>query len=406
MLTPRHITALALAATSAALYADAVCATPHGGKAAPDAAPASDAIAQSLPPPTLTAKTWVLYDPNTGRMLAGAGANERIIPASLTKVMTAYLICGALHDKRLAPEQMVNVSLNAYRVDKSSSKMFIDPKVPVSIMDLLYGLIIQSGNDAAVQLAEAMGGSEDTFAAMMNKKAAELGMKGSHFENASGLPGAQHYSTAEDLAVLAARSINDYPDEYKIYAIRDFTYNHIKQGNRNLLLYSDPTVDGMKTGHVSESGYNLIASAKRQGASGEYRLIAVVTGAPSTRARADDAEKLLSWGYANFEDVKLAAKGQVLATPIVWKGTQKAVKAGFAADRFETIAKGSSNKLKTDITLQDKLSAPLAAGTRIGTAKVSYDGKVVAEIPVVALENVPQAGFFARLWDSLRMRFG
>jgi D-alanyl-D-alanine carboxypeptidase (penicillin-binding protein 5/6) len=364
------------------------------------------AAAQSLPAPTLTSKTWVLYDPNTNRVLAQNEATTRIIPASLTKVMTAYLICEALHDKKLAPEQMVNVSLNAYRVDKSSSKMFIDPKVPVSIHDLLYGLIIQSGNDAAVQLAEAMAGSEDTFAAMMNKKAAELGMKGSHFQNASGLPGAEHYSTAEDLAVLAAHTIRDYPEEYKIYSIRDWSYNKIKQGNRNLLLYSDSTVDGMKTGHVKESGYNLIASAKRPSGGGEYRLIAVVTGASSPRMRADEAEKLLSWGYANFEDAPLAKKEQMVATPVVWKGMQKAVKAGFGEDRFETIAKGTGNKIKTDIVLQDKLTAPLAKGAKIGVAKVSYDGKPLAEIPVVTLEEVKEAGFFARIWDTIRMRFG
>jgi D-alanyl-D-alanine carboxypeptidase (penicillin-binding protein 5/6) len=366
---------------------------------------AATAIAQTLPAPSVAAKTWALYDPATGRMLTAGGATDRIVPASLTKVMTGYLICEALHDKRLSYEQMVNVSLNAYRVDKSSSKMFIDPKVPVSIKDLLYGLIIQSGNDAAVQLAEALAGSEETFASMMNKKAAEIGMKNSHFENASGLPGAQHYSTAEDLAVMAARVIRDYPEEYKIYAIKDFTYNNIKQGNRNLLLYSDPTVDGMKTGHVSESGYNLIASAKRPTAAGDYRLIAVVTGAATPRARADDAEKLLSWGYANFEAAKLASKDQVVATPVVWKGMQKTVKAGYAEDRFETVTKGSADKVKTEVVLQNKLMAPIAKGTKIGVAKVTFDGKPLTEVPVVALEEVPQAGFFARLWDTVRLWF-
>jgi D-alanyl-D-alanine carboxypeptidase (penicillin-binding protein 5/6) len=363
------------------------------------------AAAQSSPPPAVAAKTWALYDPGTGKMLASNAANERIIPASLTKVLTAYIICEALHDKRLHAEQMVNVSLNAYRVDKSSSKMFIDPKVPVSINDLLYGLIIQSGNDAAVQLAEALSGTEESFAALMNKRAAELGMKASHFENASGLPGAQHYSTSEDLAILAARVIKDYPEEYKIYAIKNWSYNNIKQGNRNMLLYSDPSVDGMKTGHVKESGYNLIASAKRPGASGEYRLIAVVTGSASPRARADDAEKLLSWGYANFEDVRLAGKNATVASPVVWKGSQKTVKAGFNDDRYETVAKGTADKVKTEIVLQEKLTAPLAKGARIGTAKVSYNGKPLTEVPIVALEDVPQAGFFARMVDTVRLWF-
>lgn len=356
-------------------------------------------------PPTVEAKTWALYDPATSKMLASNEANSRIIPASLTKVLTAYIICEALHDKRLHEEQMVNVSLNAYRVDKSSSKMFIDPKVPVSIKDLLYGLVIQSGNDAAVQLAEAVSGTEQAFASVMNKKATELGMKASHFENASGLPGAEHYSTAEDLAILAARVIKDYPDEYKIYGIKNWAYNNINQGNRNMLLYSDLTVDGMKTGHVKESGYNLIASAKRPGASGDYRLIAVVTGSASPRARANDAEKLLSWGYANFEDVKMAGKDAVVGSPVIWKGMQKTVKAGYADDRYETVAKGTGNQFKTDVVLQEKLTAPLKKGTKIGVAKVSYNGKPVSEIPVVALEDVPQAGFFTRLIDTVRLWF-
>ena len=365
---------------------------------APAAAPASVL-------PTVQAQTWALYDPVAGKMLASYEGDKRIIPASLTKVMTGYLVSEALRDKKMAPDQMVNVSMNAYKVDKDSSKMYIDLKVPVNIKDLLYGLIIQSGNDAAVQLAEAVSGTEESFAALMNKKAAELGMKGSHFENASGLDGAQHYTTAHDLAVLATHTIYDFPEDYKIYAIRDFKYNGIKQGNRNLLLYSDPSIDGMKTGHVKASGYNLIASAKRPSGSSDYRLIAVVTGSTSAKARADDAQKLLSWGYANFESVKLAGKDAVVGTPVVWKGTQKAVKAGYADDRYETVAKGTGDKMKTEVVMQDKLIAPLAKGAKIGVAKVSYNGKPVSEIPVVALEEVAQAGFFARLWDSLRMRF-
>jgi D-alanyl-D-alanine carboxypeptidase (penicillin-binding protein 5/6) len=369
------------------------------------AAAQSPAAAPGSVLPTVQAQTWALYDPVAGKMLASHEAEKRIIPASLTKVLTAYIVCEALHDKRLQEAQKVNVSLNAYRVDKDSSKMYIDPKVPVSIKDLLYGLIIQSGNDAAVQLAEAVSGTEEAFASVMNKKAAELGMKASHFENASGLPGAQHYSTSEDLAVLAARVIHDYPEEYKIYAIKNWAYNNINQGNRNLLLYSDSTVDGMKTGHVRDSGYNLIASAKRPSGSSDYRLIAVVTGSVSAKARAADAEKLLSWGYANFESVKLTAKDAVVGTPVVWKGMQKSVKAGYADDRYETVAKGTGDKMKTEIVMQDKLMAPLAKGAKIGVAKVSYNGKPLVEVPVVALEEVPQSGFFARLIDTVRLWF-
>jgi D-alanyl-D-alanine carboxypeptidase (penicillin-binding protein 5/6) len=365
-------------------------------------AAALPALSQTVPAPVAAARSWTILDANTGKTLASQEAGLRIIPASLTKVMTAYLVFEAVRDERLQWNQMVNVSLNAYRVDKSSSKMFIDPKVPVSIQDLTYGLIIQSGNDAAVQLAEAIAGSEETFAAMMNKKALELGMKGSHFMNASGLPHPEHYSTAEDLAILAARLIRDFPEEYKIYSIKEFTYNNIKQGNRNLLLYRDPTVDGMKTGYVNGSGYNLIASAKRNG---DQRIITVVTGTASARVRADESMKLLGWAYSNFESVKLAAAGQQLATPTVWKGTQKSFKAGFGVDRFETLGKGAGSKIKTEMVVQEKLVAPIAKGAKVGTVKVSFDGKPMAELPLVALEEVKEAGFFARLWDSLMMLF-
>ncbi|KRB70640.1 D-alanyl-D-alanine carboxypeptidase family protein [Noviherbaspirillum sp. Root189] len=360
------------------------------------------AVAQTVPAPVAAARSWTVLDANTGKTLASQDAGLRIIPASLTKVMTAYLVFEAIRDERLDWDQMANVSLNAYRVDKSSSKMFIDPKVPVSIKDLTYGLIIQSGNDAAVQLAETIAGSEETFAAMMNKKAQELGMKGSHFMNASGLPHPEHYSTAEDLALLAARLIRDFPEDYKIYSIKEFTYNNIKQGNRNLLLYRDPTVDGMKTGYVNGSGYNLIASAKRNG---DQRIITVVTGTASPRLRADESVKLLGWAYSNFESVKVATDGQQLVTPAVWKSDQKSFKAGFGADRFETLGKGAGSKIKTDVVLQDKLVAPIAKGTKVGTVKVSYDGKPLTELPLVALEDVKEAGFFARLWDSLLMLF-
>jgi len=336
-------------------------------------------------------------------MLASKDASTRVIPASLTKVLTAYMVFEALRDKKLREEQMVNVSMAAYKVDRSSSKMFIDLRTPVSIDDLLHGLMIQSGNDAAVQLAEALGGTEEAFAEMMNKKAAELGMKSSHFQNASGLPGPQHYATAEDFAVLAARVIKDFSEKYKIYSNKSFTYNNITEVNRNKLLFTDQTVDGMKTGFVHGSGYNLIASAKRPTDSGDYRLIAVVTGASTPRARADDAQKLLSWGFANYEAARLSAKDAQVASPAVWKGLEKSVSVGSAEDRYQTIAKGTGNKISTAIVLQDRLMAPLTKGTKVGVAKVSYDRKTLAEIPVVTLAEVPQAGFFARVWDSVRL---
>lgn len=366
-------------------------------------AAAFPATAQSLPAPTVAAKTWAVYDAHTGRFLASHEAGTRIIPASLTKVMTAYIVFEAVRDKKLHLDQTVTVSLNAYRVDKTSSKMFIDPKVPVSIKDLLYGLIVQSGNDAAIQLAEAVAGSEETFVAMMNAKAAQLGMKGSKFQNASGLPHPDNYSTAEDLALLAAKLIEEFPEEYKIYSVKEFTYNKIKQGNRNMLLYTDATIDGMKTGYVTGSGYNLIASAKRPVTTGDYRIISVVTGTDSPRARAQASQSLLNWGFLNFESVKISGKDQQIATPVVWKGTQQTVKVGFAENRYETFAKGTAGKVKTEIALQNKLTAPIAKGAKVGVAKITHDGKPVAEVPVVALESVKEASFFARIWDSVRM---
>lgn len=365
------------------------------------------AAAQATPAPTVAARTWAVFDPQTNKFLASHEATTRIIPASLTKVMTAYLVFEAIRDRRLARDQMVSVSLNAYRVDKASSKMYIDPKVPVSIQDLLHGLIIQSGNDAAVQLAEAVAGTEETFAAMMTKKAAELGMKNTRFQNASGLHHPDNYSTAEDLAILAGRLVNDFPEDYKIYSKTEYTYNNIKQGNRNLLLYSFVGADGIKTGYTSPaSGYNLIGSAKRTGPGGDYRVITVVTGAQSAKIRAAASESLLNWSFANFEAAKLASKEQQIGSPAVWKGLQQNVKAGFAQDLYDTIAKGTAAKLKTEVVYQTRLVAPIAKGTKLGVAKVTYDGKPVAEIPVVALEEVKEAGFFARLWDTVRMTIG
>lgn len=360
------------------------------------------ATAQTTPAPTVTARSWTVLDYNSGHVLASEGADLRIIPASLTKVMTAYLTFEALHDKRLQWDQMVSVSLNAYHVDHSSSKMFIDPKVPVSIKDLAYGLIIDSGNDAAVQLAEAVGGTEDTFAGMMNKKAAELGMKGSHFVNASGLPNPEHYSTAGDLAILSARLIHDFPEEYKIFSIKEFTYNNIKQGNRNLLLYRDPTVDGMKTGFVHGSGYNMIASAKRNG---DQRIVTVVAGAENPRSRAEESMKLLAWAFTNFESVKVASKGQHLVTPTIWKGERNTFSAGIDTDLYQTLQKGMAGKVHVEGTVQGKLIAPIAKGAKVGTVRITCDGKVLAELPLVALEEVKEAGFFARMWDAMRMHF-
>jgi D-alanyl-D-alanine carboxypeptidase (penicillin-binding protein 5/6) len=362
------------------------------------------AQAQSaLPPPMIAAKSWLLLDATSNQVLGSQDANMRIEPASLTKIMTAYLAFSAIKEKRLSPEQMVNVSVNAWKVDRSSSKMFIDPATPVKINDLLYGLIVQSGNDAAVALAEAVAGTEDAFVALMNREAERMGMKSTRFANSHGLPHADNYSTAHDLSILAGRLIADHPDYYKIYSTKDFTYNKIKQPNRNRLLWLDPTVDGMKTGHTAAAGYCLIASAKRSNAGGERRLISVVLGTVSDQTRAQESQKLINWGFQNFDTVKLYAKGQPVATPEVWKGSQSQVKIGFTRDVFVTVPKGVAEKMKPVLERKDPLVAPVAANSQVGVLKVMVDGKPLTELPVVALEQVNEASIFGRAWDSVRL---
>jgi D-alanyl-D-alanine carboxypeptidase (penicillin-binding protein 5/6) len=318
--------------------------------------------------------------------------------------MTAYLVFEALRDKKLAMDQMVNVSMAAWKVDSDSSKMFIDPKVPVSINDLLYGLIVQSGNDAAVALAEAVAGSSDAFAVLMNREVERMGLKGTHFANPHGLPSPQNYSTANDLSRIAQHLITEFPEYYKtFYSTKSFTYNKISQPNRNRLLWLDPTVDGMKTGHTEAAGFCLISSAKRPNGSGERRLISVVLGATSDQVRAQESLKLLNWGFLNFDTIKLYDKNQAIGTPEVWKGTQAQIKIGFTKDLYVTLPKGSAARIKPQLDRKDPLVAPIAANTQIGTMKMMIDGKSVAEFPVMALETVNQASIFGRAWDSIRL---
>lgn len=364
---------------------------------------ASTVFAQNVPAPTIAAKSWLLLDATSGQVLASQEPNLRIEPASLTKIMTAYLAFSALKDKKLDLNQMINVSVRAWKVDPSSSKMFIDPATPVKVNDLLYGLIVQSGNDASVALAEAVAGAEDTFAVLMNREAERMGLKSTRFSNSHGLPSTDTYSTAQDLSTLAARLISDHPDYYKIYSTKEFTYNKITQPNRNRLLWLDPTVDGMKTGHTQGAGYCLISSAKRANGSGERRLISVLIGAASDQARAQESQKLLNWGFQNFDTVKLYAKGQPVATPEVWKGSQNQIKIGFKQDTYVTVPKGMAEKMKPVLERKDPLVAPIAGNSHVGTLKMMADGKVVAELPVVALEQVTQASIFGRAWDSMRL---
>ena len=363
----------------------------------------SFAFAQSVPAPTIDAKSWLLLDATSGQVLASNDPTKRIEPASLTKVMTAYLAFAAIKEKRLDPEQMVNVSVRAWKVDPSSSKMFIDPATPVKVEDLLYGLIVQSGNDAAIALAEAVAGTEEAFVALMNREAERMGMKATRFSNSHGLPDANTYSTAQDLSILAARLIADHPDYYKIYSVKDYTYNKIKQRNRNRLLWLDPTVDGLKTGHTSSAGYCLISTAKRPNGEGERRLISVLIGTSSEQSRAQESQRLLNWGFQNFDTIKLYAKGQPVATPDVWKGSQNQVPIGFTHDVYVTVPKGVADKMKPVLERKDPLIAPITEHSPIGTLKMMVDGKPLAELPVVALEQVNQATIFGRAWDSVRL---
>lgn len=363
----------------------------------------SAAFAQSVPPPTIEAKSWLLLDATSGQVLASHEPDLRVEPASLAKLMTAYLASAAIKEKRLDPNQMVNVSVKAWKVDNSSSKMFIDPATPVKVNDLLYGLIIQSGNDAAVALAEAVAGTEETFATLMNREAERMGMKSTRFANAHGLPDPNNYTTARDLATLATHVIYDHPEDYKIYSIKEYMYNKIKQANRNRLLWLDPTVDGLKTGHTSTAGYCLISTSRRPNGQGERRLVAVVLGTASDQVRTQESQKLLNWGFQNFDTVRLYAKNQAVATPQVWKGTQNQVKIGFTRDVYITVPKGMGDKMKPVLDRKDPLVAPVQANARVGTLKMVADGKTLTELPVVALEQVNQASIIGRAWDSMRL---
>ncbi|SFC73559.1 D-alanyl-D-alanine carboxypeptidase family protein [Massilia yuzhufengensis] len=364
----------------------------------------ASASAQTVPAPSIAAKSWLLLDATSGQIIAAQDQHARIEPASLTKVMTAYVTFGALRDKKLALDTMVNVSTRAWKVDASSSKMFIDPATPVSVDDLLHGLMIQSGNDAAVALAEAVAGDEGTFVTLMNREAERLGMKNTRWANPHGLPDANNYSTAHDLSIMAASVIRDFPQFYKIDSIKQFTYNKITQQNRNRLLWLDPTVDGMKTGHTDSSGYSMISSARRpNGNAGQRRLISVVLGTTSDAVRTQESQKLLNWGFQNFDTVRLYTKGQAVSEPAVWKGAQPKVKIGFTRDVLVTVPKGVAAKMKPVLQTRNPLIAPLARNSQIGTLKMVVDGKPLVALPVVALEEVPEASIFGRAWDSMRL---
>jgi D-alanyl-D-alanine carboxypeptidase (penicillin-binding protein 5/6) len=355
-----------------------------------------------LPPPTapaVEARAWLLLDFNSGQVLASHNASERFEPASLTKLMTAYLTFGALKQKSLKPDQVIPVSTRAWKSE--GSRMFIEPNKPVIVEDLLRGMIVQSGNDASVALAEAIGRSEEVFAQMMNREAKRLGLANTSFTNATGLPNPQLYSSAQDLSQLVVALIRDFPEHYALYSQKEFRYNNITQANRNRLLWLDPTVDGVKTGFTDNAGYCLITSARR----GDRRLVSVVLGTASESARATESQKLLNWGFQFFDSVKLYARNQSVTQLRVWKGSSDMLKAGFTSDLYLALPKGQSDKIKASVESLQPLLAPVAPGQRVATLKLEIDGKPYRELPVVALEAVPVAGIFGRTWDSLRLLF-
>ena len=354
--------------------------------------------AQVAPPPNLAVKAYLLQDFNSGAQLAASKKDERIEPASLTKIMTAYLSFDALQHGHLKLDQTLPVSEKAWKVE--GSKMFIDPKVAVTVDELLHGMIIQSGNDASITLAIAVAGSEEQFADMMNKQAAKLGMTGTHFMNATGLPDKDHYTTAQDLMRLATALIRDFPLEYKrLYSVKEYTYNKITQPNRNRLLWLDANVDGMKTGHTDSAGYCLIASAKH----GESRLVSVVLGAANETMRATESQKLLNYGFQFFESTLVYKQAQTINTLRVYKGQDKAVAATINKDYYLSLPKGDYARVKASMTSQQPLIAPIKAGQTIGKISFVLDGKTINEQTLVAAKNVDEAGFFGRIADSIRL---
>ncbi|AXK39974.1 D-alanyl-D-alanine carboxypeptidase family protein [Crenobacter cavernae] len=352
------------------------------------------------PVPEIAGTAYFLLDAQSGQPIATRDADTRIEPASLTKLMTAYLTFKALKEKRLTLEQALSVSPKGWKTE--GSRMFLDPKVPTRVDDLIKGMIVQSGNDACVTLAEAIAGSEEVFAQLMTREAKRLGMNHTRFMNSTGLPDANHYTTVRDLSTLASSIVRDFPEFYPIYSLKSFTYNGITQPNRNLLLYRDPFVDGMKTGFTDSAGYNLIASSHRDG----RRVVSVVVGTASPEARAVESSKLLNYGLQFFDTPKLYAAAKPVSEVPVYKGDAAKLPIGFNQDVFTTVSKGQAGRLKAELTTQQPVIAPIKAGQQVGTLKVSLDGKPVLERPVVALQSVGEGGFFGRLWDSLKLLLG
>jgi serine-type D-Ala-D-Ala carboxypeptidase (penicillin-binding protein 5/6) len=376
------------------------------------AAFATVAVAQAPQPPEVAAKSYLVLDLTTDQTLAERNADASIDPASLTKLMTAYIVFQALREKKLTLEQTLPVSKLAWSERKGGgSLMFIDTTMTPKVDELLKGLIVQSGNDAAVALAEGVGGSVDVFVGMMNKQAQAWGLKNTAFKNVTGLTEPGHRSTARDIGVIAAHIISDFPEYFPFYSIKEYKYNNIAQPNRNLLLRRDPTVDGMKTGYTESAGYCLLATAQREfpnlgpaGGAGKRRIMTVVLNTISMEARASESQKLLNWGFQAFDTVRLFDDGKPIVTPQVWKGTANVAKLGASGAIYVSVPRGEGAKLQTKVERSDPLVAPLAKGQRVGRILVSSAaGTPITDVPLVVMEPVEQSGIFGRAWDAIRL---
>ena len=364
-----------------------------------------------LPAPEVAANAYLLIDVTANQILASKNIDAPIEPASLTKLMSAYVVFDALKSKKIDLKQTMPVSERAWKMP--GSRMFIDPKMQVPVEDLIKGMIVQSGNDAVMALAEGVGGSAERFVQMMNAQAQLLGMKNTAYKNPEGLTQAGHSTTARDLSILAMRLMRDFPEYTHFYAIKKYRYQGTptaNDSNRNLLLFRDPTVDGLKTGHTDAAGYCLIATAKRDFAGlglgtavGSRRMLAIVLGTSSENERANEAQKLLNWGYTAFEAVKLFDAGQAVATPKIWKGTDNTIRLGQPDAIVVALPTGSASRIKTSIARPEPLMAPISKGQQVGVLKVGFDQQSVLDIPLMALDNVQQAGLLGRAWDALRL---
>ena len=358
--------------------------------------------APTPPPPSITGTAWLLMDDATGQILAGSNEEMRVEPASITKVMTSYVVSAELKNGKIKRDDEVLISENAWRgggggTDGSTSFLPVNSKVKLE--DLLHGMIIQSGNDASIALAEHVAGSEEAFANLMNQYAAQIGMRDTHFVNSHGLSAPEHYTTAHDIARMSQALIHDFPEEYAQYALKEFTFNGIRQYNRNSLLWKDASVDGIKTGHHSGAGFCLAASAKR----GEQRLISVVMGSTGEKQRADDSLALLNWGFRFFETHKLYDAGAEVTAPTLWKGEAETIPLGLAAPLLVTVERGKYEQVKAAMDLPRQIVAPFVRGQEVGTLRLTLGDKTLVERPLVALADAPEAGFFGRVSDGFWM---